>query len=80
MEDFIIILLQSLATTAWLVMLGRVLFSWIDPQFERPLGQFLFSLGGSLGRAFFLFRLFLVGPGEPELLQHTPRLLLFRHV
>ncbi|MGD8683447.1 MAG: YggT family protein [Chloroflexota bacterium] len=44
MEDFIRILLQSLVTTAWIVVLGRVLMSWIDPQFQRPLGQFLFSL------------------------------------
>lgn len=44
MADFLTILMQSLATTAWVVMLGRVLMSWIDPQFEKPLGQFLFSL------------------------------------
>jgi YggT family protein len=44
MEDFLRILLQSLVTTAWLVMLGRVLMSWIDPQFQKPLGQFLYSL------------------------------------
>ncbi len=44
MEDFIRILLQSLVTTAWVIMLGRVLMSWIDPQFEKPLGQFLYSL------------------------------------
>jgi len=44
MEDFIGILLQSLVTTAWVVMLGRVLMSWIDPRFEKPLGQFLYSL------------------------------------
>ena len=44
MEDFLRILLQSLVTTAWVVVLGRVLMSWIDPQFERPIGQFLFSL------------------------------------
>ena len=44
MEDFITILLQSLATTAWVVMLGRVLMSWIDPQFQKPIGQFLYSL------------------------------------
>jgi YggT family protein len=43
-EDFLMILLQSLVTTAWVVVLGRVLMSWIDPQFEKPLGQFLFSL------------------------------------
>jgi len=43
-QDFLTILLQSLVTTAWVVMLGRVLMSWIDPQFQKPLGQFLFSL------------------------------------
>lgn len=44
MEDFLQILLQSLATTAWLVVLGRVLMSWVDPQFQKPIGQFLYSL------------------------------------
>ena len=44
MEDFLRILLQSLVTTAWVVMLGRVLMSWIDPQFQKPIGQFLYSL------------------------------------
>ena len=44
MEDFLTILLQSLVTTAWVVMLGRVLMSWIDPEFQKPLGQFLYSL------------------------------------
>jgi YggT family protein len=43
-EDFIILLLQSLVMTAWVVIFGRVLMSWIDPQFEKPLGQFLFTL------------------------------------
>jgi YggT family protein len=43
-EDFIRILFQSLVTTAWVVMLGRVLMSWIDPGFEKPIGQFLYSL------------------------------------
>ena len=41
---FIVLVLQSLIVTAWLVVLGRVLMSWIDPRFEKPLGQFLFSL------------------------------------
>lgn len=44
MGQFVILLLQSLVITAWLVMLGRVLMSWIDPRFEKPLGQFLYSL------------------------------------
>ncbi len=41
---FFAVLLQALVIVAWLVVLGRVLMSWIDPRFERPLGQFLYSL------------------------------------
>ena len=41
---FVRVLVQSLIVTAWLAVLGRVLLSWIDPRFEKPLSQFLFSL------------------------------------
>lgn len=44
MSGFILLVLQSLVTTAWLVILGRVLMSWVDPTFSKPLSQFLFSL------------------------------------
>ena len=44
MSQLVIFLLQSLITTAWLIVLGRVLMSWIDPTLSKPLGQFLFSL------------------------------------
>jgi YggT family protein len=44
MGQFLTFLLQSLVVTAWLVVLGRVLMSWLDPRFEKPLGQFLYSL------------------------------------
>ena len=44
MGQFLTVLLQSLVVTAWLVVLGRVLMSWIDPRFEKPLGQFLYTL------------------------------------
>ena len=37
-------IIQALAITAWLIVLGRVLMSWIDPTFSRPLGQFIYSL------------------------------------
>jgi YggT family protein len=37
-------IIQALAVTAWLIILGRVLMSWVDPTFSRPLGQFLFSI------------------------------------
>lgn len=42
--SFIPFLLQGLVVTAWVIVLGRVLFSWIDPTFQKPLGQFLFSM------------------------------------
>jgi YggT family protein len=41
---FILILIQSLVVTAWLVLLIRVLMSWIDPQFQKPISQFVYSL------------------------------------
>jgi len=41
---FIVIVIQSLIVTAWLLVLGRALMSWIDPRVERPISQFLFSL------------------------------------
>jgi YggT family protein len=41
---FVVLLLQSLVVTAWLLVLGRVLVSWIDPRFEKPISQFLYSL------------------------------------
>jgi YggT family protein len=44
MDHFLRVLLQSLATAAWIIVLGRVIMSWLDPRFEKPLGQFLFSL------------------------------------
>ena len=41
---FILLLIKSLVVTAWLVLLGRVLMSWIDPRFERPISQFIYSI------------------------------------
>jgi YggT family protein len=41
---FILILLQSLIVTAWLVVLVRVLMSWIDPQFQKPISRFVYGL------------------------------------
>ena len=37
-------IIQAVAIAAWLLVLGRVLMSWIDPTYTRPLGQFLYSL------------------------------------
>jgi YggT family protein len=41
---FVVLLFQAVIVTAWLVVLGRVLMSWIDPRFERPISQYLYSV------------------------------------
>jgi YggT family protein len=40
----ILVLLQGLVISAWLLVLGRVLLSWIDPTFSKPIGKFIYSL------------------------------------
>ena len=37
-------IVQAIAIAAWVVVLGRVLMSWLDPTHSRPLGRFLLSL------------------------------------
>jgi YggT family protein len=44
MAGLVAFVLQALAVVAWLLVLGRVLMSWIDPTYSRPLGQFVYSL------------------------------------
>jgi YggT family protein len=41
---FVVLLFQAVIVTAWLVVLGRVIMSWIDPRFERPISQYLYSV------------------------------------
>jgi YggT family protein len=41
--EFLQIFLRFLVIALWLVILGRVLFSWINPRFEGPVGRFLFD-------------------------------------
>ena len=40
----VLVAIQSLVLLAWLVVLGRVLMSWIDPGFERPISRSLYRL------------------------------------
>jgi YggT family protein len=40
----IVILLQSLIVVAWLVVLGRIVLSFIDPMYQRPISRYVFSL------------------------------------
>lgn len=30
-------------TALWLLVIGRVLISWVNPRFEGPVGRFLFE-------------------------------------
>lgn len=41
---FILLLLKALIVAAWLVLLLRVLLSWMDPQFQRPISRYAYRL------------------------------------
>lgn len=43
MSQFIITFAQFFITALWLVAVGRVLLSWINPTFQGPVGRFLFE-------------------------------------
>ncbi len=43
MERFPEVFLKFLVTAFWLVLLGRVLMSWVNPRFEGPVGRFLYE-------------------------------------
>ena len=40
---FLRVVLQLLVTVLFIVVTGRVLISWVNPQFEGPVAQFLFD-------------------------------------
>lgn len=40
----VVFVIQALLVTAWIVLLARVLWSWLDPRYERPIGRFVFDL------------------------------------
>lgn len=41
---FVLLFLQSLVLVLWLLVLGRVLVSWVDPTGRNVLSQYLYSL------------------------------------
>jgi YggT family protein len=43
MSGFLMVVLQVLVTVLWLMILGRVLLSWINPRFDGPVGRFLYE-------------------------------------
>lgn len=43
MSEFLHVFIQLFVTALWLLVIGRVLLSWINPRFEGPVGRFLFE-------------------------------------
>lgn len=43
MSGFLFLVLQLLVTVLWLMIVGRVLLSWVNPRFEGPVGRFLYE-------------------------------------
>jgi YggT family protein len=41
---FVATFLRLLLLAIWLLVLGRVLWSWIDPRYGSPAGRFLFQM------------------------------------
>jgi YggT family protein len=43
LSEFLRVFFQLLVTVVWLIVIGRVLLSWINPRFEGPVARFLFD-------------------------------------
>ena len=43
MSEFIVTFAQFFVTALWLVIVGRVLLSWINPTFQGPVARFFFE-------------------------------------
>ncbi|MDQ3871317.1 MAG: YggT family protein [Chloroflexota bacterium] len=43
MGSFLVVFLRFLVMAFYVVLLGRVLMSWVNPRFEGRLGRFLFE-------------------------------------
>ena len=43
MSEFLRTFIQLAVTALWLLIIGRVLLSWVNPRFEGPVGRFLFE-------------------------------------
>jgi YggT family protein len=42
-SEFLRVVIQLLVTVVWLLVIGRVLLSWINPRFEGPVARFLYD-------------------------------------
>jgi YggT family protein len=42
-QQFLLVFFQLFFTVLWLLVIGRVLMSWINPRMDGPIGRFLFE-------------------------------------
>jgi YggT family protein len=42
-QQFVLVFIQLFVTALWLLVIGRVLLSWINPRFEGPVARFLYE-------------------------------------
>jgi YggT family protein len=42
-SQFVVVFIQLFVTALWLIVLGRVLLSWVNPTFSGPVARFLFE-------------------------------------
>jgi YggT family protein len=42
-SGFLHVFLQLLVVVVWLLVIGRVLISWVNPRYEGPVARFLFD-------------------------------------
>lgn len=43
MGNYVVVFLRILVLALWLLMLGRVLMSWVDPRFSGTVGRFVYE-------------------------------------
>jgi YggT family protein len=43
LSTFLRVFIQLFVTVLWLLVIGRVLLSWMNPRFDGPIGRFLFE-------------------------------------
>jgi YggT family protein len=43
-SQFLLVFVRLLVLSLWILMLGRVLLSWVDPRMQTQLGRFLFQM------------------------------------
>ena len=43
MSEFLRVFVQLFVTALWLLVIGRVLLSWVNPRFEGPVARFLYD-------------------------------------